>query len=171
MAKASEPAWLLAARRSLGMRETPGPGNTAGIMAMAKRVGLRWLGAAFNADSVPWCGLAVADWMLAAGIEPPKIALRAKAWATWGANLRPAVLSPGAVLVFGREGGGHVALYVGEDPLYYHVLGGNQSDAVTIMRIAKARLIASRWPRGVPVIGGPVRMSSLAGVPVSSNEA
>lgn len=170
MTTASDPAWLTAARASLGLRETPGPGNAPGVMAMARRVGLKWAGMLYNADAVPWCGLAMADWMLAAGIDPPRIAVRALSWATWGANLRPTHLAPGAVLVFGRAGGGHVALYLGEDALSYHVLGGNQSDAVTVTRIAKSRLVASRWPRGVPVLGGPVMMAA-AGGPVSSNEA
>jgi cell wall-associated NlpC family hydrolase len=34
----------------------------------------------------------------------------------------------GDVLVFRRGGGGHVALYVGEDEEAFHVLGGNQAD-------------------------------------------
>jgi hypothetical protein len=42
-----------------------------------------------------------------------------------------------AVLVFERPGGGHVGYYFGEDATAYHVLGGNQGDAVTIARIAR----------------------------------
>lgn len=167
----TEPLWLQAARRSLGLREVPGPGNAPGIMAMARRVGVRWMGITYNADSVPWCGLAMADWMLAAGIDPPRIAVRAMSWATWGANLRTTHLAPGAVLVFGRTGGAHVAQYLGEDGRYYYVLGANQSDAVTIMRIDRDRLVAARWPRGHAVVGGPVRMAMVAGVPVSRDEA
>ena len=48
------------------------------------------------------------------------------------------------------------------------VLGGNQSNSVNIMKLAKARCIAIRWPKGVPVTGAPVRM---AGGNVSVNEA
>ena len=32
----------------------------------------------------------------------------------------------------------------------FHVLGGNPSDAVTIARIAKSRLLGARWPSTVP---------------------
>lgn len=59
----------------------------------------------------------------------------------------------------------------GEDGTHYHVLGGNQGDAVPVARLAKSRLVASRWPRQVPVIGGPVRLSERAGASVSRNEA
>lgn len=59
----------------------------------------------------------------------------------------------------------------GEDDRASHVLGGNQSDCVCVMRVAKSRLIAARWPRGVPVTGGPVRIKAIAGVPLSRNEA
>lgn len=167
---ADDPAWLKAARAKLGTREAPGPANNPTIMGWALRVGVKFLGAPYNADSVPWCGLFTATCMKEAGIAPPAISLRAKAWATWGANLGRSVLAPGAVMVFEREGGGHVAFYVGEDAAYYHVLGGNQGDTVSIMRISKSRCIASRWPRGVPVIGRPVVMSSSPGIAVSRNE-
>ena len=60
------------------------------------------------------------------------------------------------MLVFTRPGGGHVGFYVGEDAAAYHILGGNQGDAVTIVRIVKSRYIARRWPEGRPVIGKPV---------------
>lgn len=52
----------------------------------------------------------------------------------------------GTGLVFTRNGGGHVALYIGEDDGAYHCLGGNQSDAVTITRIAKSRLYTACPP-------------------------
>lgn len=172
----NDPAWLAAARAHLGTREYPGPTNNNRLLALLNTAA-RFNGFTWTRDAVPWCGGFVAACMVAAGIEPPKIAARARTWATWGANLRPTHLALGAVLVFQREGGGHVGFYVGEDSTAYHVLGGNQQDAVTITRIAKSRLIASRWPRGVPVIGGPVRMSavagipSVAGMPLSRNEA
>lgn len=168
---AKDPAWLLAAHAKLGTREAAGPANSATILGWAKRLSTKVLGIAYNADSVPWCGLFAAACVSEAGLAPPFIALRAKSWGTWEANLRVTHLAPGAVLVFQRQGGGHVGFYVGEDDRAYHVLGGNQGDCVSITRIAKDRLIAARWPRGVPVIGGPVRMKMLAGVPLSRNEA
>jgi hypothetical protein len=57
----------------------------------------------------------------------------------------------GTILVFSRGSGGHVGVYMGEDSTHYHVLGGNQSDRVSVARIPKTRLLpgqlGSRWPR------------------------
>jgi uncharacterized protein (TIGR02594 family) len=169
--RAKEPAWVTAGRKKLGTREAPGQANNPTILGWARRLGTKVLGVIYNADDVPWCGVLVAQCLEEADVTPATFAVRAKSWATWGVNLRPERLAAGAVLVFERPGGGHVGFYVGEDQASYHVLGGNQGDAVSIARIAKERLIASRWPTGVPVIGGPVRLSQRAGVPLSRNEA
>ena len=167
---AKEPAWLTAARAKLGTREAPGAANSPTIMGWAKRLGTKVLGIAYNADSVPWCGVFVAACLHEVGMTPATIAVRAKSWATWGVNLAADRLAPGVVLVFEREGGGHVGFYVGEDTASYHVLGGNQGDRVSIMRLEKKRCVARRWPTGRPVIGGPVKMTGTAGAPLSRNE-
>jgi uncharacterized protein (TIGR02594 family) len=167
---AKDPAWLAVARASLGLREAPGAANSATILGWARKLGTKILGMLYNADSTPWCGLFVAHCMAEAGIEPVKIAVRAKSWADWGANLRFSRLAPGAVLVFVREGGGHVGFYVGEDATHFHVLGGNQGDCVSIARLPKQRCIAARWPKNVPVIAGPVHLTAT-GAPVSTGEA
>jgi uncharacterized protein (TIGR02594 family) len=169
MAKASEPAWLTAAQAKLGTREIPGRTHNNALLAFLNTAA-KWNGVVWRDDEMPWCGGFVAACLVAAGVEPVKIAARAKSWAGWGALLRPGRLAPGAVLVFEREGGGHVGFYVGEDASTYHVLGGNQGNAVSITRIAKSRLVASRWPRGYPVNGGPVQLAANSR-PVSSNEA
>ena len=168
--KAHEPAWLVAARAKLGTREAAGPANSATILGWAKRLGTRVLGMIYNADSVPWCGVFVAECLDEVGIGSPLFAVRARSWAGWGANLRPERLAPGAVLVFERPGGGHVGFYVGEDADAYHVLGGNQGDSVSVARLPKNRCVARRWPEGRPVIGKPVRIAEGNG-PVSRNEA
>jgi uncharacterized protein (TIGR02594 family) len=166
---AQEPAWLAAARKKLGTREAPGAANSPTIMGWAKRLGGKILGIVYNADSVPWCGLFVAACVDEAGIKPAPIAVRASAWATWGSPLLPKELAVGAVLVFQRPGGGHVGFYVGEDATAYHVLGGNQGDAVTIARVAKSRCVARRWPLGVKLTGKPVQLASNGG-PLSRDE-
>lgn len=167
---AKEPAWLAAARAKLGTREVPGPANSPTIMGWAKKVGAKFLGMVYNADSVPWCGLFVAACMQEAGINPPMIAVRAKSWAAWGRPLKQTELAPGAVLVFERLGGGHVGFYDGETATAYRVLGGNQSDAVTRTWIAKDRCVARRWPAGWALTGKPVEMAAN-GQPLSRNEA
>lgn len=167
---AKDPPWLALAKSKLGTKEAAGPANSPTILGWARRLGLKVLGMVYNADSVPWCGVFVAICLADDRIEAPAIAERALSWADWGQSLRADRLAPGAVLVFERPGGGHVGFYIGEDAAAYHVLGGNQSDAVTIARIAKGRCIARRWPTGRPVIGKPVRIAT-EGKPISRNEA
>lgn len=160
----SEPRWLTIAKGYQGVREIVGPKHNSTIMGW-----LRKLGSWIKDDDTPWCGTFCAAVMQEAGLPYPREYPRAKAWADYGANLRTTHLAPGAILVFSRNGGGHVGFYVGEDATAYHVLGGNQGNAVNIMRIAKSRCIATRWPRGEPVLGGPVRLA--ANGDLSRNEA
>lgn len=159
----SEPSWLRIARLYDGLKEIPGPRHNQTI--------IRWLGnlmAWWNDDETPWCGVFVAHCMQESWLPFPKFYMRAKAWSDYGSLLRRDRLAPGAILVFDRAGGGHVGFYVGEDAGFYYVLGGNQSNAVNVMKLGKSRLVASRWPKGEPVIGKPVYLN---GGSVSTNEA
>jgi len=122
-----------------GTIETPGAGNNPTIMALAREVGLQ---AGFTADKIPWCGLFMAVVASRAGKTLPSSPLWALSWSKFGTQGGQPRL--GDVLTFKRDGGGHVALYIGEDQDSYHVLGGNQSDAVTITRIRKERLYSVR---------------------------
>lgn len=150
----------------LGTREYPGASNNPAIMRWAARTA-RFLGVRYDGDAVPWCGLFVCYSLVEAGFVPASIAVRASAWAAWGVPLQRGAY--GAVLVFTRQGGGHVGFYVGEDANHYHVLGGNQGDAVNVMRLAKDRLTAIRWPCGYGMpAGGPI-VRRFAG-PTSVNE-
>jgi len=149
-----DPLWLAYARKQIGTREKPGPANEPRIMAMAKRA-VGWLGAAYSGDSVPWCGLFIADCMAAAGFKPPRafVGLRAKAWASWGIDVTTS--KPlGCVVVFSRDGGGHVGLLTGFYPDgRLRILGGNQGDAVNEKAFPLSRVVAYRWPAGVAVVG------------------
>jgi uncharacterized protein (TIGR02594 family) len=160
----TDPKWLAEARRLVGTREVPGGANNPVIMAWGNRLGAKVLGIAYTGDSVPWCGLFVAHCVTAAGLKPPPIAIRAKAWGGFGTALSTTATRPplGAVAVFSREGGGHVGFVVGvHQGGDLSILGGNQKDEVNVRRFPRIRLSALRWPAGVPLadpapwIGGP----------------
>lgn len=159
----ADPRWLTKAKSYVGLREVPGPKHNRTITGWLSNLRAWW-----RDDETPWCGVFVAHCMQACDLPFPKLYMRAKAWSDYGALLRTNRLAPGAILVFDRAGGGHVGFYVGEDDTHYHVLGGNQANAVNVIRIAKSRLLASRWPKGQAVTGRPVRM---AGGTISTNEA
>ena len=159
----SKPAWLQIAERYQGLREIRGPSHNKIILGWLTKLRAWW-----RDDETPWCGVFVAHCMDEAGLPYPKFYMRAKAWSDYGSLLRRDRLAPGAILVFDRAGGGHVGFYVGEDAGHYFVLGGNQGNAVNVMKLGKTRLVASRWPKGEPGLGKPVQM---AGGIISADEA
>jgi uncharacterized protein (TIGR02594 family) len=136
---------LLEAIKLYGTSEVPGKQSNEEIMKWADELGLS---SVYKNDDTAWCGLFVAICAKRAGKNMPfnnQGALWARNWAKFGSELNAPEL--GCVLVFARQGGGgHVAIYVGEDENCYHCLGGNQSNKVTITRILKSRLIAARNP-------------------------
>ena len=160
--------WYEEALRLKGTREAAGPADNPLIIAWAKRLGL-----VYAHDSTAWCGLFVAHCIGAAlPDEPlPTNPLGARRWLGFGVGTEPTL---GAVLVFWRGSRtgwqGHVGFYAGEDSAAYHVLGGNQSDSVSIARLAKTRLLGARWPRSAPApAGGTTTRTAKASL--STNEA
>jgi uncharacterized protein (TIGR02594 family) len=155
------PRMIDEALKLLGTIETPGAGDSPTIMAWAKETGLQ---AIYTADAVPWCGLFMAVVAKRAGKSLPSSPLWALSWSQWGSPGGQPRL--GDVLTFKRTGGGHVALYVGEDPASYHVLGGNQSDRVCITRILKSRLYSVRreYKIGPPSTAKPYVLSPTGAI-------
>ncbi len=138
--------WITEAKSALGRNEAR---DRTWLMDWLKRDG-RSLG---DPGKNPWCGDFV-ETCIRIGLpdEPLLGALGtnsywARNWLLFGLETKPV---PGAVLVFERGSGGHVAFAVGQDETHFFVLGGNQSDAVTIARIAKSRLLGARWPSTFP---------------------
>jgi uncharacterized protein (TIGR02594 family) len=162
------PRMVVEARKLLGTIETPGSGNNPTILAWANEVGLERV---YTADSVPWCGLFMATVAHRAGKTLPLDPLWALNWEHFGTPAGQPCL--GDVLVFVRDGGGHVTMYVGEDHAgYYHCLGGNQSDKVCVERIAKSRLHGARRPPfnlAMPASCRPIVLDAAGAI--SSNEA
>lgn len=169
--------WLDAAYALKGTREIPGPRSNPVIMGWARGLG-GWIEGFFTNDDIAWCGLFTAHCFSSTlPSEPlPSNPLGAQQWSKFGRSLDTPAL--GAVLVFWRgspsSAQGHVGFYVGEDAHAYHVLGGNQSNAVTITRIAKNRLLKNgrgiRWPSSVP-LPKTGRVNRAATGSLSTNEA
>lgn len=157
--------WMAEAARIKGLHEAR---DTARLRAWFDR-SVAWI----DPREIPWCGAFVATVLRRwePGIALPDNPLGARNWGRFGTEVAPQF---GAVLTFwrGAPSGwkGHVGFYWGEDATAFHVLGGNQSDAVTITRIAKTRLLRARWPHGQAAPGTIIRLSR-AGQPLSTNEA
>jgi uncharacterized protein (TIGR02594 family) len=137
--------WIIEAQRHIGVKEIKGAKHNSFIVLWLKSLKAWWEG-----DEVPWCGTFVAHCMKKAECKLPKYWMRAKDWLNWGQKIiQPCV---GCIVVFEREGGGHVGFVVGKDANNnLMVLGGNQGDAVKVSPFNLTRVIGYRWPIEYPI--------------------
>ena len=141
MPQADWPRHMQEAYKLLNVKEKQGREVNPVIISWAKETNIP-----YTDDATPWCGLFVAVTLFRAGREilPSWENLRAMAWKEYGTYHNRAMF--GDLLIFTRQGGGHVGYYAGEDLMHYHVLGGNQSDSVCIVKILKSRCYFIRRP-------------------------
>lgn len=138
----TDPIWLTAARKYLGLDEDAGKATDPTISRWLKTLKAWW-----TDDETPWCGTYVAAAFTDVGITPVKHWYRAKAWLEWGQKLADPIL--GCVVIFERTGGGHVGFVVGVDKTgRLLVLGGNQGNKVSIAPFERTRVLGYRWPPG-----------------------
>jgi uncharacterized protein (TIGR02594 family) len=166
--KETAPKVLVQAYKLFGISELLGKDNNPKILDWAKELGLE---KTYTADEIPWCGLYVAYVCHKADKQVVDKPLWARNWNKWGTKQSVAML--GDILVFSRgANSGHVGFYVGEDKTAYHVLGGNQGDKVSIVRILKSRCIGIRrtpWSKAQPSNVRVIKLDAVGGV--STNES
>ena len=162
--------WLETAYHLIGTQEQPGAGSNEAILGWAEDLEIT----SYNDDDIPWCGLFVAHCV---GSQMPEEALPnnplgARQWGGFGSEVSPCL---GSVMVFwrgSRDGWkGHVGFYWAEDDNAYHILGGNQSNSVSVTRVAKNRLLSARWPDTGLDAENIIRRASVCGRLLSTNEA
>jgi uncharacterized protein (TIGR02594 family) len=138
------PRLVVEALKEYGVKEGAGSKDNPTIIAWAREAGIP----NYLHDEEAWCGLFMALIIKRADKGPivsqPLWALN---WLGYGERIATTAGAIfGDVLVFERRNavgtviGGHVGLYIGEDRVAFHVLGGNTSDSVSIARIDKRRL-------------------------------
>lgn len=157
--------WMALGLRKKGMHERD---DNRDLRAFLKSDG-KTLG---DPAQLPWCGDFVETCIAVTLPEAvlPGNPYLARNWLKFGATVDPCY---GSVLVFwrGSRSGtqGHVAFYYAEDGDAFHVLGGNQSNTISVTRIARDRLLGAR----LPLVGGPYprkRVAVAANGAVSTNE-
>lgn len=144
LTKEGSPKMLVEALKHYGEIEKVGKGSNPNITKWADEVGVSgW----YTDDDIPWCGLFVGVVAKRAGypFSASKL-LAAREWLNWGVPVPKERAMLWDILVFSRNGGGHVGFYVGENESNYLVYGGNQSNAVGFAWIAKDRCIGVRRP-------------------------
>jgi uncharacterized protein (TIGR02594 family) len=140
-----QPQWLAAAWAELGQREVAGAADNPRIAAMFRDAGQD----AKHHDEVPWCAAFVGACLERADLQGSG-SLMARSYLRWGGSLDDGRFGAVAVLSRGRDpAAGHVGFLVGETDENVFLLGGNQSNAVTVAAFPKSRLLGLRWPQAV----------------------
>lgn len=152
----SEPLpWLREAGRLMGKHEAI---NNAELKA--------WLASDGHAlgdpAKLPWCGDFVETAIrLALKNEPvpgnPYWALNWRGFGEACGEVR------GAVVSITRDGGGHVGFAVGKDASRIYVLGGNQSNRVSVAPIDRSRFVAASWRWPASTTAAQVPLPQMSG--------
>lgn len=157
-----DPPWISEARRFVGLHETRDAKKLDDLLNL-------------DASEIAWCGGFVG--LCLATVLPredlPSNPLGSRNWLKLGTGLQGPQIGATAVFWRGLKSGwqGHVGFVVGHDQTHLHILGGNQSDSVSIARIDKARLLGYRWPITFPAPpSGALPMSSIKAT-ITENEA
>jgi uncharacterized protein (TIGR02594 family) len=132
--------------RAAGVKEIPGTKMNFLIAAM------NWLSHGAGNEDDPWCGSMVnfCHWVL--GFQCAQNPSGARSWLNAGLTIDPVKAEPGDVVVLWRESRegwkGHVGFFHGWGPSRSTVilLGGNQSDGVTVASFARERILGVRRP-------------------------
>lgn len=130
------------AQRFVGIREVPGTKDNPAILAMLQLDG-DWP----QHDEVPWCSAFVnyVAWLLRL---PRSKSLAARSWLNVGKPVKLEDAVPRFdVVVLDRPPNpesGHVGFYSAKIGNVVHILGGNQSDAVSVAPFDAGRVIGVR---------------------------
>lgn len=139
----SVPVWLTAALGEIDQREIVGSKHSPRVLQYHATTTLR-----ASTDEVPWCS-AFVQWCIAkAGFIGTRSAA-ARSWLQWGRELDEPRL--GCIVVFkrGAPPSGHVAFFIAERGESVYVLGGNQSNRVSIAAYSKRDVLGYRWPKSI----------------------
>jgi uncharacterized protein (TIGR02594 family) len=132
--------WLI--EYSKNIKEVPGNTHSERILEYHTHTTLK-----STTDEIPWCSAAMCCCFDEIGLGSPRSAA-ARSWIGFGQKLKEFRL--GAIAVFERGDpnsiSGHVAIALNEDNGIVTVIGGNQSNSISITKFPKTKLIAYMWP-------------------------
>lgn len=135
--------WLAVARHFAGEAEVPGAASSPVIREMFALCGHSDV----TRDETPWCAAFVGACLALSGWRNTG-SLMARSYLRFGKKL--AEPRPGAVAVFWRgrpdSSAGHVGFFLADEGARIRILGGNQSDRVSVTTLPKTRLLGYRWP-------------------------
>lgn len=157
--------WIAEGRKVMGLHEAR---DNAKLVAWLRSDGKR-LG---DPAKLPWCGDYVETAIKLSLPDEPfpgpvgENPYWARNWLHFGVRCDAV---EGAVGVFERgPQSGHVGFLVGQGAGVFYVLGGNQGDTVSVVPIARGRLLGARWPKTFPNPERP--LPKMDGGKISINE-
>lgn len=138
----NQPPWMAFAWSELGQKEIAGASTNPRIAAYFRRAGNPQI----RDDETPWCAAFVGACLDSANLSGTT-SLAARSYLAWGV----AADEPGygAIVVLSRGSDptlGHVGFLVGKTDTHVMLLGGNQSNAVTVAAFTQDRVLAFRHP-------------------------
>ena len=137
-----QPQWLARAWAELGQQERMGSADNPAILAYYRDAGH----SVVAHDETAWCAAFVGAMLARSGL-PRSGSLMARSYAAHGTVIEEPRLGAIAVLTRGEDPAlGHVGFVVGATDASLVLLGGNQSDSVSVAAFERSRLTALRWP-------------------------
>lgn len=144
-----QPPWMAHAWAEIGQREAPGAATNPRISGYFRRVGH----SSIDSDETAWCAAFVGACLESAGIKSTR-SLAARSYLDWGVAANAP--SFGAVTVLSRTDDpslGHVGFLIGETDQQVILLGGNQSNAVSVATFRKTQVLGFRLPSPATITG------------------
>ncbi len=159
------PPWIVEGQRKLGLHETL---NNAELKKYLKSDG-QTLG---DPAVLPWCGDFIETIISLTLPKEPMVTnpYWAANWLKFGVAVPKDRFYMGAIGVKSRTGGNHVFTLVGHDKTYVHAMGGNQSNSISIVKIAKSDITGMRFPSTYPYPKTEMRMTVFNGK-INASEA
>jgi uncharacterized protein (TIGR02594 family) len=149
--KTGDPPWLKKAFQELGEHEIKGPKSNPDIERFLQSTVEGPPG--HMADETAWCSAFVNSMIEEATLLEGTNSVAARSWLNFGKKITTPVR--GCIVVFSRPDAGpafgHVAFFLKKSGDKIRVLGGNQSNAVSIADYAASRLLGYRLPKEVDV--------------------
>ena len=129
------------ALKEYAQKEIAGEKNNPRILEYYKLARNSWV----KSESVAWCSAFLCYCLEMAGIHSTR-SLTARSYERWGKPTPDPKV--GDIAVFWRQskrsGLGHVGFYITQNEHFIYVLGGNQSDQVSIAPYPKSQLLSFR---------------------------
>lgn len=131
------------AKSLIGTKEIVGPTDNPEVVSFFAESGHAWV----KDDETAWCAAFIGACLKRAGLHGTK-KLNARSYLDWGMSVPSEKMAVGDVVVFSRGDPngwqGHVAFAVKWDKKNIWVLGGNQSNSVSIAPYSRSRLLGVR---------------------------